>query len=118
MKIERKRSRKVTISGLCEDDLLQIKESLAAACQTFSVPELETGLAEVGRQGVEPCETVLEAQRLFEQLHTQAFVTSLLQEKSNELADKKMTTNDLRCLKNLVHQASTLGVESQVVADA
>jgi len=115
----RKKTRRVTITGLTEAAQEDVERDLLAAVEVFNAAALEQGLQQVNLHGMELNETLKTAQETFMNLQSEAFLETTMRAQTEALGVKgQQEVKALRCLQNLVSQAERLGVASEARVEA
>uniref|UniRef100_A0A7S4SFA2 Myosin motor domain-containing protein n=1 Tax=Alexandrium monilatum TaxID=311494 RepID=A0A7S4SFA2_9DINO len=117
-KVEAKSKRRATITGFSPADQDKVKIGLLAACHEFDVASLTEGLATAAAQGMEDCPPLAQAQELFENLQTEAFLITALEEQAGRTSLDTGVAHAVRCVKNLSDHAESLGLAAEAVAKA
>mmetsp|Transcript_66237 Transcript_66237/g.175467 ORF Transcript_66237/g.175467 Transcript_66237/m.175467 type:complete len:1736 (-) Transcript_66237:104-5311(-) len=116
-KFSHRKSKRQTMTGLDSDGQQKILIALTVACEEFDALALEESLSEAIAQGL-PAKDLATAERAFEQMQTDAFLTDNITRVTASVLAPKASAQSLRCLANLVQQAQRLNLASDAVAAA
>eukprot|EP00929_Paragymnodinium_shiwhaense_P007738 TRINITY_DN111650_c0_g1_i1.p1 TRINITY_DN111650_c0_g1~~TRINITY_DN111650_c0_g1_i1.p1 ORF type:complete len:1685 (+),score=409.16 TRINITY_DN111650_c0_g1_i1:39-5057(+) len=109
--------RRKTITGLDAASQERLLIGLLAASHEFDVAALEDQLSEAVKQGLDP-KDIEKADTLFKNLQTEAFLIDMMREHCAKVEEKDEVTHAVKCLRNLIAQAQSLGVAEDKVIEA
>jgi len=112
------RGRKSTITGLTEDDQTALLLGLMGAMEVCDIHRIEELLNDAMKEGVSDREVLREAQAMYKNLSSEAWVVEAVESRRQELDGPSRDGTALKAVQNLLKQAQRLQVAPEVIEPA